>query len=51
MILRAHFGSLAYLRGEISIDDPASRWVCEHGTLHIPDVGAQNDFPMLGSVY
>ena len=22
----------------------------EHGTLHIPDVRAQNDFPMLGSV-
>ena len=21
----------------------------EHGTLHIPDVRAQNDFPMLGS--
>ena len=26
------------------------RWVREHGTLHIPDVRAQNDFPMLGSV-
>ena len=22
----------------------------EHGTLHIPDIRAQNDFPMLGSV-
>ena len=22
----------------------------EHGTLHIPDVRAQNDFPMVGSV-
>ena len=22
----------------------------EHGTLHVPDVRAQNDFPMLGSV-
>ena len=22
----------------------------EHGTLHIPDVRAQNDFPTLGSV-
>ena len=26
------------------------RWMREHGTLHIPDVRAQNDFPMLGSV-
>ena len=25
------------------------RWMREHGTLHIPDVRAQNDFPMLGS--
>ena len=25
-------------------------WMREHGTLHIPDVRAQNDFPMLGSV-
>ena len=25
------------------------RWMREHGTLHIPDVRAQNDFPMVGS--
>ena len=25
------------------------RWIREHGTLHVPDVRAQNDFPMLGS--
>ena len=25
------------------------RWMREHGTLHIPDVRAQNDFPMMGS--
>ena len=24
-----------------------SRWMREHGTLHVPDVHAQNDFPML----
>ena len=24
-------------------------WIREHGTLHIPDVRAQNDFPTLGS--
>src|SRR5262249_6654756 len=32
----------------ISIDEPRFRWVVEHGTLHIPDAQAQNDFPMLG---
>ena len=32
------------------MDSPQHRWVREHGTLHIPDVRAQNDFPMLGSV-
>ena len=26
------------------------RWMREHGTLHIPDVRAQNDFPTLGFV-
>ena len=25
------------------------RWIREHGTLHVPDVHAQDDFPMLGS--
>ena len=34
---------------EISIDEPQVRWIREHGTLHIPDVQAQNDFPALGS--
>ena len=24
------------------------RWMREHGALHIPDVRAQNDFPMMG---
>ena len=35
---------------EISIDEPQYRWMREHGTLHIPDVREQNDFPTLGSV-
>ena len=35
-------------RVEISMDEPQHRWVREHGTLHIPDIHAQNDFPMLG---
>ena len=50
MVPRAHFGPIPIGRVEISIDEPRFRWMREHGTLHIPDVRAQNDFPMLGSV-
>src|SRR5262245_3325680 len=51
-VSRAHFGPLAVPadREEISIDNPRFRWVAEHGTLHIPDARAQNDFPWLGLV-
>jgi GAF domain-containing protein/anti-sigma regulatory factor (Ser/Thr protein kinase) len=45
---RAHFGPIPIGRAEISIDEPQYRLIREHGTLHVPDVGAQNDFPMLG---
>ena len=52
MVPRAHFGPIPIPIGrvEISIDEPQFRWMREHGTLHIPDVRAQNDFPTLGSV-
>ncbi|HEU0210079.1 MAG TPA: GAF domain-containing protein, partial [Candidatus Udaeobacter sp.] len=46
---RAHFGSIAIGRAEISIDEPQYRWMREHGALHIPDVRAQNEFPGVGS--
>ena len=49
MIPRAHFGPIPSSRGEISIDEPQFRWMREHGTLHVPDIRAQKDFPMLGS--
>ena len=49
MIPRSHFGSIPIGRIEISIDEPQYRWMREHGTLHIPDIRAQNDFPMVGS--
>ena len=50
MVPRAHFGPIPVSRRvEISIDEPQFRWMREHGTLHIPDVRAQNDFPTLGS--
>jgi GAF domain-containing protein/anti-sigma regulatory factor (Ser/Thr protein kinase) len=49
LTVRAHFGPIPLGRPEISIDSPHFRWMREHGTLHIPDVRAQNDFPLLGS--
>jgi GAF domain-containing protein len=47
-LLRAHFGPIPNPRGESSIDDPRFQWIREHGTLHIPDIRAQNDFPAVG---
>ena len=49
MVPRGHFGSLPSGRAEISIDEPQFRWMRDHGALHIPDIRAQNDFPMVGS--
>ena len=49
MVSRAHIGPIPVGRDEVGIDEPRYRWMREHGTLHIPDVRAQNDFPMLGS--
>ena len=49
LVPRAHFGSIPVRRGGISIDEPQHRWMHEHGTLHVRDARAQNDFPMLGS--
>ena len=46
---RAHFGPIPINVIEIGTEEPRLRWVCEHGTLHIPDVRAQNKFPMFGS--
>jgi signal transduction histidine kinase len=50
MVARAHFGSIPIGRGEISADEPQWRWIRDHGTLHIPDVRAQSDFPTPGTV-
>src|SRR5262245_44106992 len=50
MVLRAHFGPAPLGRVEISIDEPRYRWMREHGTVHIPDVHAQNNFPSFGSL-
>jgi GAF domain-containing protein len=50
MIPRAHFGSIPIVRVKVSTDDPRFRWMREHGTLHLPDYRAQNDFPTGDSV-
>ena len=50
LVPRAHFGSIPVLAIELSSDRPEFRWIRERGTVHIPDVQAQNEFPTLGSV-
>ena len=45
---RAHFGPIPIGWLKISIDEPQYRWLCDHGTLHVPDVRAQNEFPTMG---
>jgi two-component system, NtrC family, sensor kinase len=50
MVARAHFGPVSNVRIEIGSDDPRFDWMREHGSLHIPDVRAQRDFPTLASV-
>src|SRR5262249_23981714 len=50
MVMRAHFGNVPVGSVEWTrIDTELSHysWIREHGTLHIPDVFEQNDFPML----
>src|SRR5262245_59761336 len=47
---RAHFGPIPLGRVEIGIDEQQQEWMRRNGVLHIPDVGAQNDFPILGSI-
>jgi GAF domain-containing protein len=49
MVARAHFGPVSHVRAEISSGDPRFQWMREHGALHIPDIRAQNDFPIMGS--
>jgi signal transduction histidine kinase len=50
LVPRAHFGSIPLGRAEIGSDEPQQDWMREYGALHIPDVRAQNDFPILGSI-
>src|SRR5262249_48346791 len=50
LVSRAHFGPIAVTFVEQSIDRPHFRWMRDHGTLHVPDVRAQTDFPTFGSI-
>src|SRR5262249_29536837 len=47
---RAHFGPIPIGRVELSIDLPQIRWMREqmreHGTFHVHDIRAQNDFSL-----
>ena len=48
-VLRAHFGPIPIEIAARGFDEPQFNWIREHGTLHISDVRAQNDFPAVGS--
>src|SRR5262245_60015354 len=47
-VVRAHFGPVSITTGReaLSIERPQYRWIREHGTLHIPDIRNQSDFPL-----
>ena len=48
-ILRAHFGPVPIAAsGSVSMDH-SIHWIRDHGTLHVLDIHAQNDFPTVGS--
>jgi len=48
-VSRAHFGPIPVRTVEVGMDLPRFHWMREHGTLHVPDVRAQNDFPWVRS--
>jgi signal transduction histidine kinase len=50
MTVRAHFGPVPPGRPEISVNEAQYCWIRDHGTLHIPDIHAQSDFPGVGTV-
>src|SRR5262249_418888 len=49
LVSRAQFGPVPAGRAEVSVDEPAPRWIREHGTLHVPDISEQNDFQIRNS--
>ena len=49
-ISRAHFGPIPIRTVEVDMDLPRFRWMRERGTLHVPDLRAQNEFPVSSEV-
>ena len=49
MVLRAHFGRYRSCGVAIAIDEPRHRWMRGHGTLHVPDIRAQDNFPLMSA--
>jgi GAF domain-containing protein len=47
LTVRAHIGSIPPGRAQTRIDEAQYRWIREHGALAIPDIKAQNEFPMI----
>src|SRR5207249_2082629 len=45
-VARAHFGSIEP-GPDRGLEAPNFSWIAEHGTLHLPDAQAQDDFPNL----
>ena len=51
LVSRAHFGPISHSTASRSVlMNHSYRWMREHGTLHIADALAQNDFPRFGSI-
>jgi GAF domain-containing protein len=47
LTVRAHVGPIPPGRAQTGIDEAQYRWIREHGALVIPDIKAQNEFPMI----
>src|SRR5207249_1741917 len=47
LVLRAHVGPITVGRATVPLGNSENQWVREHGTLHIPDALAQDEFPAL----
>jgi GAF domain-containing protein len=47
LTVRAHIGPIPAGRAQTGIDEAQYRWIREHGALVIPDIKAQNEFPMI----
>jgi GAF domain-containing protein len=47
LTVRAHVGPIPPGRVQTGIDEAQYRWIREHGALVIPDIKAQNEFPLV----